>query len=651
MLTLRNPSGQEVFRLLPPVAEINGKEIPFTEAEKQGEESLYLCGTLEVSELAADLGNGLCRIVRKVTNAGRSTRTLKLITEAETLYLPARYLIPCVNFNGNGESRGKEQHGTELDGEDWIYAYDRISIPSCTVSEDADTVCALFASDVSSESLRSSASLRRLADGRLLHRIFYPVTEAPLSYIDHDVMGPRYDEYFTLAPRASVILSAYLFVSRPKWKNYGAASLMDRVLDLFHNLRAPARSPAEVWKLSIAWSEFLRRELPDGSVMFANALRHNAEKGAILPRDPVYEAGWSGQCFLQARMFLCEYERGGEKRYLDDALRCLDAWMKTQRPCGLFPTNYARHLSGKFVPNDVCNYSWGAAEALRAYRQLKRLGIERESYVAFARGILEFLIGQYDAHGDFGLRYTMDGERLPGGGSIGGFTVAALIEMFRTTDEQRYLDYAVRSFRMYFDRDLENFLCTAGAIDCVSIDKETAYPFLWSALQLYELTGEDRYLTDAQKVAYYFFSWAYHYDALYDGDSDFARYGYYTSGGTAVSTQHHAIDPWGEIAVPDFLHLARLTGDERWKKRAKMLWNNAILCITDEEKMRRVAGFDRPYGCQSEAFFQARWTRYRPDCEHRGHLNDMYVGWVAAYRLYALTRLETELPDGISAIK
>ena len=125
---------------------------------------------------------------------------------------------------------------------------------------------------------------------------------------------------------------------------------------------------------------------------------------------------------------------------------------------------------------------------------------------------------------------------------------------------------------------------------------------------------------------------------LYPAESDFAKLGYYTSGGTAVSTQHPAIDPWGAIAVPDFIRLWQLTGDERWRIRARMLWCNAILCIAPKEGLR-LHGHYRPFGVQSEAFFQTRWTRYRKTCEERGHLNDMYVGWPAAFRLSALERI------------
>ena len=386
--------------------------------------------------------------------------------------------------------------------------------------------------------------------------------------------------------------------------------------------------------------------------MFRNMFRHAKEGDGLYTPYNIFEAGWSGQCMQQARMFILEYKRSGEKRYLDDALSCFDSWIKTQKDCGLFPANYARHINGNYVPNDVCNYSWGAIETVRAYRLLSGIGIERPEYVTFARRILDFLISQYTDEGGFGLSYTVFGEKVSDGGSIGGFTCMALVEFYKLTGERHYLDMAVRSYDMYFRRDLDDFICTAGAIDCSCIDKETAYPFIYTALELYDITGDQIYLERAQKAAYYFFSWAYHYDAIYDSDSDFEKYGYYTSGGTAVSTQHPAIDPWGEIAVPDFFRIARYTHDDKWIKRARMMWNNAILCITENREGDVKLGHRRPYGAQSEAFFQCRWTRnYRPDCEQRGHINDMFVGWVSAYRLSALERVSRTCPEMMDMLR
>ena len=171
--------------LMPPVFESNGEEIPFAAADGK-----YTAEGFAAEDKAEALGDGLFRVRRSVKNTGVGARTGKWIVEARDLFAAKRYLIPCVSFSGNVRSMGKEPHGL-CDGESgktWIFAYDRESIPSCTLTETADAVCALFASDADADSLVSSCALVRGADGCLAHRIYYPVTEAPRSYTDHDVL-------------------------------------------------------------------------------------------------------------------------------------------------------------------------------------------------------------------------------------------------------------------------------------------------------------------------------------------------------------------------------------------------------------------------------------------------------------------------------
>ena len=216
----------------------------------------------------------------------------------------------------------------------------------------------------------------------------------------------------------------------------------------------------------------------------------------------------------------------------------------------------------------------------------------------------------------------MQGEALDTTGSVGGFILNALIDTWRVTKRQEYLKTAATALDFYMERDVNHFRCMAGAIDCEAVDKETAFPFVVSALDLYEITGDEKYLEYAQKAAYYFFSWAFQYDALYPDTSDFSRYGYSTQGGTAISAEHHAIDPWGALLTPEFVRLWKHTGQQRWLLWARMMWDQSLLGITAQEG-EKVHGLPRPLGSQNEGFFQCRWTKYRPDCEERGHFNDL----------------------------
>ncbi len=214
-----------IMELLPPSFEVNGRELAFEVVEEKGEEGFavyrlpsrgdsqhvnalgdgvfvpgFRFGGMEAFDRITPMGDGLFAIDREVVNNSPVTRTGKLILEARECFIPVRTSIPCVSYDGNHMSREHEPHGYDLDGEPWIFSYDRMSIPACTIAENRCVAAALFASDRDPESLRSSCSFIAEKDGGYRHRIFYPVTEAPLTYSDHDIFADRYDEYVTLQP-------------------------------------------------------------------------------------------------------------------------------------------------------------------------------------------------------------------------------------------------------------------------------------------------------------------------------------------------------------------------------------------------------------------------------------------------------------------
>ncbi len=630
--------------LCPPIFESAAKEIPFTVSEG-GYEASGFTATDSVEVVSA----GLYRVTREIRNVGKGTRTGKFIVECRDLFAATKTLIPCVSFDGNEKSGGKEAHGFYENGELWIHAYDRESIPSMTLTEDKTVLAALFASTKDLASLETACAMYPSADGSFCHRIYYPVTEAPYTYSDHDVMTERYDTYVTVKPGECFTVEFYILVDTPKWENYGMATVLDRMPEIFPFAHTACLSPEEVWDASFAHCDFFLEEI-NGIKMFSNALRNKEGTDEICKRWTTYEAGWSGQCVKQARLYILRAQKTGKREYLDTALSCLDAWAASQRESGLFQINYYRNISKQYLPGDICNYGWAASEMADAYLLLREMGIDKPEYLTFAKRVCDFFVTHYDEKTGFGLRWDMDGTKVAEGGSAGGFMIMGMLKVYKASGDEKYLDAAKRAMELYTARDIDNFVCTAGALDCACVDKETAYPFILTALDLYDITGEEKYLVTAQKAAYYFESWTYYYDAPYEADSDFVKYGYYTSGGTAVSTQHPAIDLWGAIAIPEYVRLARATGDDRWLRRAYALWCNCILCITPKEG--RVLYGKRPYGLQSEAFFQARWTRkYKPNCEMRGHLNDMYVGWPAAFRLTTLHRMEAELQEGWSLLR
>lgn len=613
---------------------------------------------LSVNDTYIDEGDGLVKVVRVIENVSNSDVTFRDIFEVKTAFVPSRYLIPCVNYNGNDGCRENTPIGLTRDGKPWIFAYDRMGIPSCSLCEDKEFGTAIFASDGDENSLRSACSLIKNEDGTFTQRIYHPVVEAPYTYSSKNILTERYDEYITLSAGEKITFTMYVFACKPMYENYAAANLLDRAAEVFDLERDTCLTPKEVWDLGIKYANALLYDYKGHKMIITHYAprlfrsQHGAqvtgEEMARRMADPYYteigcfderfEMGWADQGLLNSRMLAADAIERGDKAQLDIAIGIFESWADKQQQNGLIRTQFQQYFETEtydFATPDICNFGWGAAEMSRMYTLLKENGIDKPKFKEFAVKLCDFFCENYSEKFAFGKAWTLDGECVMPNGTIGGFMVLGMLETYRITGDKKYLETAIKASDFYFERDIDKFICSAGALDCQSIDKETAYPFINSSIILYEETGDEKYLDRAKKAAYYFFSWAFHYDVLYGEESEFTQYSYSTKGGTAISTEHHAIDSWGSAAVTGFLLLAHYTGDERWRKRAHAMWANAIQGIASENN-RTFHGQVRPLGSQNEGFFHCRWTKYRPTCEERGHYNDCLCAWAGAYRMMTL---------------
>ena len=632
---------------------------------------------LELAEEKVEyLGDGEYSVTRTVANRGPGPVAFQDELRVRDVFAADRYLVPCVSYNGNEFSAGtnyydgklmgdvKVQRGISCEGKPWVFSYERTGVPSCTLTENAETGLAVFAANDTKDSLVSSCSLERGEDGRYEHVIVRPVVEAPYTYENKGVFAPRYDSYITLGPGKSFTAKSHVCVCPPRWRNYAAVSMLKHALKLLDPKLEPQLTDEEVYDLGTKWVRSLFCMTKDGRWLIAtnrkqrmfadqHAVRITREEMAermqweywtdIATFNPGFEIGWAGHNFLNSRLLAAKAFATGDKALLEKCIGVYDVFLSFQQPCGLLHTRYSHNYEEDHLekrPTDACNMGWGAAEAVRMCRLLREHGIDKPELVKFARGICDFFLDHWSDDDGFGKTWHIDGRVSAKGGTIGGFLIPALVELYEETKEQKYLDGALRASDFYYARDIDRFECTAGAIDCYCIDKETAYPFIWGSLALYRLTKDAKHLERAEKAAWYFISWMYFFDAVYGPETDFAQYGYHTTGGTLVSVEHHGIDPWAGIMPPDLFELADLTGDGDYRRIARLMWANAQFGITTRMG-QLIHGVQRPIGSQNEAYWPARCNKYRPVVEP-GYYNDLLVSWPTSYRLWTLERLRAK---------
>ena len=606
--------------------------------DKAGEHSLPETGdgvfadeTYRVQITVKQESDTLFYVHRRFENITKETKQLQTIFRVRTCYTPERYLIPCVNVNGNVFGNGGEPKGMERDGKRWIFGYDREAVPSCTMTENRDFACGLFASAESDVSLQSSCSIWK--DGETWYQeILHPVIESPVTYAYRDAYGPAYEISIPLAPGETFESGMYLSVSRPRWENYGICDVLDAALPIFgDNSDLAVPENRAVWDRSIVFAKSLITEYA-GKTGFIIGFLPDGKGGFAYRGDRCFELAWCGQNILFSRMLVEDYIRFGHKDSLDAALEILDtrAALCTAKS-GLLAAQLRDYTDLDNAAADTCNMGYGAYEYLRVYDRLRDIGMEKPAYLAAGKGLCDFFCDHFSEEFGFGKQWRLDGVCLDEGGTIGGFVIPALAKLYALTGEEKYLAMAERSMAFYMRRDLDKFCCTAGALDTCCVDKETSAPFIMSGVLLYRLTGKEIYKEYAEKAAYYFTSWMFHYQPVYAPEDEINQYHVCVKGLTSVSAQHHHLDMYAGIVVPYVRELAEITGDERWKTRADMMWRAVLQYIGDGELV--VHDVVRPVGSQNEALFHCRWNFQGG---RRGALNDWLVAWPCAFRLSVL---------------
>ena len=593
---------------------------------------------------------------------------------------PTFTMIPAVSYNGNGWGNVAEYVGDrDEDGTPWSFASHRVTIPSCTYSENAAISIALMAEPDSN----SACSLYRVDEGEK-HVLIFPEEEKPRTLQRHfwgdafqGTMAPAQDfEGIILALPSDGTRYRYKGLLDFAWRYYG------------HVIKAP-RSADELYRLSIAYTRSLFMRERDGFAGFVTGSQWHPDINAYKKKEHRYELGWVGQNASMANSLIYDYLTNGDKDNLEMALEAHDCWLKYGEAKDKFLSAkmeyhrfrdlpletmtaddldrwewgedqyesllnkvgkpQRRNAAGRVaITHDACNLGTGADGYFEAYDLLREAGIDKPEYLKAALDTCDFVLENQDERGCFAKSWDDDGNVLAKKGTIGCFLVLPILTAYKKTGEEKYLNSAVRAFDFYYAELEREGFTTAGALDTYSIDKESASPLLRDALALYEITGDKAYVTKAEKIAWYLCTWMMHFTVEYPADCMISKLGYDTFGSTSVSTPHQALDQYALRDVQSFLKLYEITGYAQWRERAIAFWCNTAQGISDGTLF--INGRLRPAGAQDEAVFHTRWGRHT---SKPFGLSQWLPAWPCAFRLENLRKIKDWrfLDEGLSVIQ
>ena len=540
------------------------------------------------------------------------------------------WLVPSVNYNGNGWGSGAQYAGFGDGGVPWTWAWTRTAIPACTFAEEGKWAVGLFGEETGG----MSCSIWQNGDGCVEQSLLWPVQEGPKVLSKRYWMEPWREE---MAPQRD--FCGILFVTSVDRPKRAYQKLLAFAWDYFARPVHMPWQPEDLIRLDTTFFRQSWRRKSDGLVGFTVAMYWDEEKCQFI-RTHNFEIGWVGQNASVACALLREYIKTGEEDLKEKAIGALDSWVKYARlKNGLFYVQLVApptHLDSTDTGNiplqlDACNLGTGATYLFKAGKLAERAGISRPEYTETALAFCGFAVRAQKENGEFAKSYFLDGSVDSPHGSVGAFMILPLLDAWELTKEEKYLACAKRAYDFYEGEFDKNGFTTAGALDSFCIDKESAAPLLRAAVRLHDLTGEARYVREAEDIAWYLNTWLFVHSIAFPEGSVLKQIGYDSYGGTSVSAAHNALDPYALYYVPEFLRLAQLTGEDRWRDMARAMWYNGIERISDGTLV--IDGRVRPYGSQDESCRQTHWGR--TDLRFNVTSGNL-INWPGAFRQVAL---------------
>ncbi len=580
------------------------------------------------------------------------------------------WMMPAVSYNGNDWGRGNEPKGYKQDGQMRTYSYLRSPIPCATYSEGDKYAVATWTDKPSEADEAKSYGF----DGNA-HYIFWPEQEEPVTYCGRDRFADGWARLGSMAAGENRRLTMYVNVSKTETEHRSIRHFLKVAWKMMADKEIKNYKQKDVIPLNAVWDlgvQFVKESLwvEEGSFKgFSIGLRPNSDDLGWHQRERgKYEAGWCGQNISLCNSLMTDYLRGVDSADADDvsdaidsrdkAITCLDCWARNCRlPNGLFVCHFDDVLAGnvpsKYAPGtpivgkvhtvDACNLGISCCNFIEAYKLAGRCGFDRPEYLELALDALDFVISDQQEDGCYGRGWAWDGECVVRDGTVGAFLIPAMIAAYEQNSEEKYLESAKKAYTYYMTQLREDGYTTAGALDTWCIDKESAISLLRAAMRLRSIEEAESYLADAVQISNYLSTWMWHYDGVYDADDAFVQEGFHTFGATSVSVQHHHLDFYASLWVPEWYELSQLTGDSQWSEKAQVIMRNSTQLISDGELI--LNGRLRPAGSQNEAWFQCSWGFYNdgsdyacPPISRDDRINDWLVAWPTAFRLETMRR-------------
>ncbi|MEM9479322.1 MAG: hypothetical protein AAGA58_06630 [Verrucomicrobiota bacterium] len=568
-------------------------------------------GVLELQDNERKREDGLTEVLRRWTWTGETDlKSVTLSVRTQIEMIDSRPFFPSISYYDNPAGQTVNADiipviGTKP-GDKGFFEEHRFSMPFAALEgKQGDSYVSTALHSLPSSLLYGdkpdqwwSLGMERLSDSRVeLALLSGPVASNGKNGI---IKGKKKgwfeypDATLTLKPGAVVQKTFYIQSPTPTKRGSGFRAPIKATLDMA-DLETPDAYPA--------YSEVLQQKIIDSLRRWRETDDHAGIHFHPTERKKWFEFGWAAQSDAFAYPMITMGDAYGVENARHYAQASLD-----------FLSNAPFTKEGFSVSYDYGNKKWvrrrnPLSQGQGMQNMLNALGAAREAggydtskWEAFLNKACKHHAGRILAD-EWNPKSTNE-----------GFLIAPLVKGSELLEKPRYLKAAVKAADHYLERHLSmDEPYWGGTLDATCEDKEGAWAALQGFLEVYRVTKDKRYLEGAEHAGDVVLSYMYTWDVAMP-PGRLADNGFTSRGWTSVSAQNHHLDVYGVLCAPAFYQLGELTGQDVYKKSAKLL---SVPCgqLTD------------PWGAAGEQLHQTNYAQHYDYSDLKGVRGGYEEGW------------------------
>jgi hypothetical protein len=293
-----------------------------------------------------------------------------------------------------------------------------------------------------------------------------------------------------------------------------------------------------------------------------------------------YQNGFVGQQISIGYHFLRESHRSGNSSLGRKGNEILKFWVENSLSEAGVPKVWYDPMVPRFrtYPSFLRMIADGTEFVLKAYQLEKKYGTVHADWLEYCLKTADFLVSVQGEDGSFARAYTWEGTIQHPAKNCTAQPIRFLTWLYLETKDEKYLSSALKSAEYTYESLHKPFCYMGGTPDNDNVfDKEAGILMLYGFLELFEATGDNRWLEVAVGAADYCEGWIYTYNFPVSGEYPHNPYDKTGIAGQSPVTIYGGAggDNFMSFTTTYYYRLYRITGDRHYLDYAVYAQNSS----------------------------------------------------------------------------